>query len=669
MPARWRNPTSFIAFLFLLPAASALAGPGAFGVAAYPVCQPRGVHLSWSSSSGASSYRVFRGGQAIGSVLPASSLSFDDNTSGSSYSVVATDSHGFTFSSNNVTPPAPNSSFCLGGDLQVGQAAYCAVSGPAVHLAWTAGSSSSYFITDASGNFVAVVDGSKSSYDVTGLINSKAYGYSVNGFDANNGQLVTTPSCPGPPGSFTLTGSTSCANNAVSVLLTWTAASGATQYRVSRDGVVINTTTSRTFTDTAVVSAHAYSYVISALNSSGSTESNTISVTAATCSPPPGAFAASAAAFCTTGASPSPAVHVTWTASANASSYIVNRNGAVYSTSLPSTVLTLDDLNVSIGQTYSYTVTATNAGGSTVSSGQSVSISSSTCPSSPPPPPSAPVLTGSTVCNGTSPSIHLSWTASTITANYMVFRNGTALSLLLSPSTLAYDDDSVEAAQTYSYFVRASNGGGIADSNTVNISLLSTICQPPPQPFTLSAKAVCDISTSPAAVVNLAWAASANATAYLVFRDDVQIGSTATTAFTDMAPITSGPIHTYFIRASGQGGTTDSNSFDVHIDPSVCTASCGFACAANVVASMPAQSPVLFHLQSQTSCEIFTVTWTFGDGAASNALAPTHIYANAGTFHWTVTTAGGGNAQTCQNSGTITITEAPAPAKRHAVRH
>jgi fibronectin type 3 domain-containing protein len=658
MRAASSKTTSFIAFLFLC-AASALAGPGGFGVAAYPVCQPRGVHLSWSSSSGASSYKVFRGGQAISGVLPASTLSFNDNTSGSTYSVVATDSHGFTFSSNNVTPPTPNSSFCLGGDLQVGQAAYCAVSGPAVHLAWTAGSSSFYFITDKNGDLVASVDGSTSSYDITGLSAGNTYRYSVNAVDANNGQLVTTPSCPGVPGSLTLTAITSCANTAASVQLSWTAASRATQYRVDRDGVAIGTTTARSFADTAVTAGHAYSYTIAALNGSGSTESNTLPVTAATC---PGPFAASASAFCSSGASPSPAVHVTWTASTNAASYIVNRNGTAYSSALASTTPAYDDVNVAVGQTYTYTVTATNSSGSTLSSGQTVTISSSTCP------PTAPVLSGSMLCDGTSPSIHLSWTASANATNYMVFRNGAALSVLLPSSTLTYDDNSVAEGQTYAYSVRASNSRGSADSNTINISLPSTVCQPPPQSFTLSANAFCDISSSPAAAVSLIWTASANATGYLIFRDNIQIGGVAVTAFADNANIVAGQKYVYFIRASGPGGTTDSNSVEVHVDPSVCNGPCSFSCAVTVAASAPATSAVLFVLQQPSSCDTAGITWTFGDGTASNALAPSHLYTNMGTFRWTVT-VGNITSGTCQNSGTIIITAAPAPAKRRAVRH
>jgi hypothetical protein len=662
----WRKTTSLIAFLFFLAAPVALAGPGAFGVAAYPVCQPRVAHLSWSSSSGASSYRVFRGTLAISGVLPATTLAFNDTTTGTAYSVVATDSRGFTFTSNTVTPPAANSSLCSGADLQVGEVAYCAVSGPAVHLAWTAGADSSYFITDATGAFVAAVDGSKSSFDITGLSGGKSVRYSVNNVDGNNGQFVTTAACSGPPASFTLTAATACVNGAISVQLSWAAASGATQYRVDRDGVVIGTTTTaRTFADTAVTAGHAYSYTISALNNSGATESNTLSVTAATCIAPPGAFAASAATFCTTGASPAPAVHVTWTASSNAASYIVNRNGAAYSSSLSSGTLALDDLNVTIGQTYTYTVTAANSGGSTLSSASSVTITNATCPA---PAPTTPALSETTVCTGTSPSNHLSWTVSTNATSYIVFRNGGALSSSLPSSTLAYDDNAVVPGQSYSYFVRAANSGGSADSNTINIALPTTICQPPPAPFSLTARAICDISSTPAPVVRLTWTASANATGYTVFRAGTKIADVTATTLIDATNIVAGQIYKYFVRASGPGGTTDSNEFEVLVDASVCQVPCGFACAATVAASAAQQSPVRFALQQQTSCEGVVATWTFGDGTGSSELAPSHAYPSPGTFRWTVT-AGTATSATCQSSGTITITAVPPPSKRRAVRH
>ncbi|HXA20462.1 MAG TPA: PKD domain-containing protein [Thermoanaerobaculia bacterium] len=662
MPLAPRKATSLLAFLILIVALPALAGPGSFGVAAYPVCNA-GVHLSWSSSSGASSYRVFRAGQAIAGVLPASTLAFDDSTSGSSYTVVATDSHGFTFTSNSITPPAPNGSFCLGGDLQVGEAAYCAVSGPAVHLAWTAGSASGYFITDSSGNLVAFVDETTSTFDVTGLNPGGSYRFSVNGTDANDGQFLTTPSCPGVPGSLTLSATTSCVNGSVTVQLSWTASAGATQYLVVRDGVTIGTTTTaRTFADTAVTAGHAYSYIISAANGSGSTESNTLPVTAATCVSPPGAFAVSASAFCTSGAAPSPAVHVTWTASSNASTYVVNRNGAAYSGTFASTKLAFDDLTVTVGQTYTYTVTATNSSGSTLSSGQSVTIASSTCQVSPP---SSPVLSVNTICNDTSPVNRLSWTAAANSANYTVFRDLTALSAALPATTLTYDDISVAAGQTHAYFVRASNVGGSSDSNSVNLALPATICQPVPGAFTLTANTFCDISSSPSAGVNLTWTASTNVTDYDVFRNDTAIGTVSGTAFTDSAAL-AGQSYTYVIRAAGPGGTTDSNSVVVNVDPLICNGSCSLSCAANVAASAPATTAVLFLLQQPSSCDTAGVTWTFGDGGVSNDVSTFHLYESAGAFRWTVT-VGNPPAGVCQNSGTIIITSPPATVRRRSV--
>ena len=661
MPLVPRKTTSLLFFVIFLLPLSAFAGPGSFGVAAFPVCHA-GIHLSWSASPGASSYRVFRGGQAIGAVLPASTLAFDDSTSGTSYFVVATDSHGFTFTSSSVTPPAANSSLCQSGDLQVGESAYCAVTGPAVHLAWTAGSANGYFITDSSDNLVAVLDGTRSSFEVTGLNAATSYRFSVNDTQANHGQFLTTPSCPGVPGSLTLTATTSCVSGSPNIQLSWTASSGATQYRVGRDGVVIDTITTRSFADTTVTAGHAYSYTISALNGSGSTESNTVPITAATCTSPPGAFATSASAFCTSGAAPSPAVHVTWTASSNAGTYVVNRDGAAYSATFASTKLAFDDLTVTAGQTYTYTVTATNSGGSTLSSGQAVTVAA--C--APGTPPSPPLLSVSTICNDTSPVNRLSWTASAGATSYQVFRNDAALSLNLPSTTSAYDDTAAASGQQYAYFIRATNSAGSTDSNLINIALLTTICQPPPQPFTLSANTFCDLSSSPSAAVGLSWTASANVTGYAVFRNDSLIGNVTGRAFSDNGAL-AGQSYTYLVRASGPGGTTDSNSVGVDV-PDICSGPCSLSCAANVATSAQATTAVLFLLQQPSSCDTAGVTWTFGDGIVSKDVAPFHMYATPGTFRWTVT-VGQGTSAMCQNNGVIVITAPPVPSKRRSVRH
>jgi hypothetical protein len=357
-------------------------------------------------------------------------------------------------------------------------------------------------------------------------------------------------------------------------------------------------------------------------------------------------------------------VHVTWTASSNAASYVVNRNGVAYTSSLSSSTQALDDLNVTVGQTYAYTVTAANSGGSTMSAGSSVTITSAICPAAPP---TQPVLSESTVCNGTSPVNHLSWTASANATNYIVLRNGTTL-VSLPSSTLAYDDAAVVPGQTYAYFVRASNGGGSADSNTINISLPGTICQPPPGNFSLTAKAICDLTSSPAAAIRLTWTASANTTSYAVFRAGTKISDQTATSFADTTNIVAGQSYKYFVRASGPGGTTDSDELTVTVDAAVCQSPCSFACAATVAASASEQFPVRFSLQQQTSCDDVAATWAFGDGTGSTELTPVHAYASPGTYQWSVT-AGSTASAACQNSGTITITAAAPPAKRRAIRH
>jgi PKD repeat protein len=57
------------------------------------------------------------------------------------------------------------------------------------------------------------------------------------------------------------------------------------------------------------------------------------------------------------------------------------------------------------------------------------------------------------------------------------------------------------------------------------------------------------------------------------------------------------------------------------------------------------------------SAKAITYKWDFGDGTQATGPNPTHIYAKAGTYHWTLDTAM--NGITCQEKGTITIQPAP----------
>lgn len=52
--------------------------------------------------------------------------------------------------------------------------------------------------------------------------------------------------------------------------------------------------------------------------------------------------------------------------------------------------------------------------------------------------------------------------------------------------------------------------------------------------------------------------------------------------------------------------------------------------------------------------------WSFGDGETSTEQNPSHTYASAGTFHWSVTATAEG--QSCEQAGTITISDCTPPA-------
>jgi hypothetical protein len=126
------------------------------------------------------------------------------------------------------------------------------------------------------------------------------------------------PSCPPPPapGPFTVTAGTT---TSTSVALSWTASSGATSYAVLRNGAQVGTTSNLSYTDTGLAPSTTYSYSVVASNGSGSTpSSNTVSGT--TQAGPP-----AAPTGLTATAVSGPAVQLSWTGSAGATSYNIYR--------------------------------------------------------------------------------------------------------------------------------------------------------------------------------------------------------------------------------------------------------------------------------------------------------------------------------------------------------
>ncbi|WP_298393310.1 N-acetylmuramoyl-L-alanine amidase [Flavobacterium sp.] len=182
--------------------------------------------------------------------------------------------------------------------------------------------------------------------------------------------------CASTPGAFTLTATPECSGTTSRINLTWTASANATGYDIYRNGsLYASNITGTQYLNTFVTSGTSYTYYVKAINSVGSTNNSngTLSRTAVTCAP--GAFTANATPTCSGSTS---AINVTWTASANATSYDIYRNGNLYASDVTGTSF-LNTYLITAGTTYTYYVKAKNSVGTLNNSNGNRSATATAC--------------------------------------------------------------------------------------------------------------------------------------------------------------------------------------------------------------------------------------------------------------------------------------------------
>src|SRR6266700_3497948 len=273
------------------------------------------VALSWSASSGATSYNVKRSTTSGGPYTTISSpttTSYTDTglTNGTTYYYVvsAVNTAGESANSSQVSatpqaiPVAPTNVTATAGNAQVA-------------LSWSASSgATSYNVkrsTTSGGPYTTISSPTTTSYTDTGLTNGTTYYYVVSavntaGESSNSTQVSATPQAiPAAPTNVTAT-----AGNA-QVALTWSASSGATSYNVKR-----STTTGDTYT--GLTNGTTYYYVVSAVNTAGeSANSSQVSATPQAIPVAPTNVTATAG---------NAQVALSWSASSGATSYNVKRS-------------------------------------------------------------------------------------------------------------------------------------------------------------------------------------------------------------------------------------------------------------------------------------------------------------------------------------------------------
>ncbi|WEK54902.1 MAG: glycoside hydrolase family 6 protein [Candidatus Cohnella colombiensis] len=346
------------------------------------------VALSWTASSGATSYTVKRATTSGGTYtnvatgVTATSYTNTGLTNGTTYYYVVSASNSVGSSGNSAQVSATPS---VGVTIPAAPTGLTATAGNAqVALSWTASSgATSYTVkraTTSGGTYTTVATGvTATSYTNTGLTNGTTYYYVVSasnsaGESANSAQVSATPSAgvtiPAAP-----TGLTATAGNA-QVALSWTASSGATSYTVKRATTsggayttVATGVTATSYTNTGLTNGTTYYYVVSASNSAGES-ANSAQVSAT----PTAGVTIPAAPTGLTATAGNAQVALSWTASSGATSYTVKRattSGGPYTTVATGvTATSYTNTGLTNGTTYYYVVSASNSAGESANSAQ-----------------------------------------------------------------------------------------------------------------------------------------------------------------------------------------------------------------------------------------------------------------------------------------------------------
>lgn len=250
------------------------------------------------------------------------------------------------------------------------------------NLTWTASTNATGYDIYRNGVLYAS-NITASPYSNTAITPGTNYSYSVKAKNTtgqtsnSNGDVSATALNCAAPGAFTLTVVPECVNSASRINLTWTASANATAYDIYRNGALYaSDVTGTQFLNTYMITpGTVYTYSVKAKNTIGQlTNSNgTVSVTAVGCAP--GAFTLSATATCSGSAS---AINLSWSASANATSYDIYRNGNLYASDITGTTF-LNTYLITAGTSYTYFVKAKNSIGTLNNSNSSIAITAISC--------------------------------------------------------------------------------------------------------------------------------------------------------------------------------------------------------------------------------------------------------------------------------------------------
>jgi fibronectin type 3 domain-containing protein len=336
---------------------------------------------------------------------------------------------------------------------------------------------------------------------------------------------------------------------------------GVEAYYVYRNGQFITSINATTFVDTNL-SPGVYSYTVAAYDAAGNVSQQSLPANVALVqdvtspSAPTGLSVNPTSTYASTS---SIQVTLSWSASTDnvgVAGYYVYRDGAKITTSTAPLIATsyVDTLPPGMW-TYSYKVAAYDASGnlSAYSSSTAFAVMSDTVP------PTAP--TQLTAKQTSLSGITLAWTASTDNigvTGYDVYRNG---QLLGTSASTSYFDTSLMAGALTTYTVAAYDAAGNVSPWSASVALMATSDNVPPSPPS-GVSAIAGSSS-----IEVSWNPSADAVAianYVVFKNDSQIATIASTSYIDTTPAMGSNI--YRVIATNAGGISSASSAAANVN-------------------------------------------------------------------------------------------------------
>ncbi|HXI85500.1 MAG TPA: fibronectin type III domain-containing protein, partial [Verrucomicrobiae bacterium] len=389
------------------------------------------------------------------------------------------------------------------------------ISSSQINLSWSAS-------TDTGGSGLAgykiyrsgvlITTTTATSYSNTGLAGSTTYSFTVAAYD-NAGNIsaqsttvsATTPAAADTTAPSVPTGLTGSAVSSTQINLSWSAStdtggSGLAGYKIYKNGVLLTTTASTSYSVTGLSPSTTYSFTVAAYDNAGNISPQSTTVSATT----PAAADTTAPTVPTglTGSAVSSSqVNLGWSASTDTggsglAGYKIYKNGVLLTTTA-STSYSATGLSPST--TYTFTVAAYDNAGNT--SAQSTGVSVTTQAATDTTPPSVPTgLTASVVSSST---ISLSWNASTDSggsglAGYNIYSSGVVIA---SSTTASAVLRGLSASTTYSLTVAAYDNAG--NTSAQSAAVLAT---------TQAALTITTASPLPSATVGTAYSGTFTAT-------------------------------------------------------------------------------------------------------------------------------------------------------------